>query len=481
MDEGDRGDHLELPPAEMRALGYRVVDLLVEHFATLRDRPVFQHTPRTLLEPRFAEPPPEAPGDPLAVLGRIERDVVPFMGHIGHPRFFAFVPSPNNFVSVLADALAAGLNPFCGTWLAGPGPGEVELVTIDWLRQLCGLPEGAGGLFVSGGSVANLTALVVAREERLAAPIERGVAYYSDQTHSSVERALRVLGLPSSGLRRLPSDGALRLPVEALRAALAADRAAGLAPFCVVANAGTTNTGAVDPLPELADLCAAEGLWLHVDGAYGAAAVIAPRCRAELAGLERADSLSLDPHKWLFQPLEIGCVLLRDRRLLRRTFHVLPEYLQDVDRGLEEVNFCDYGVQLTRGFRALKLWMSIQVFGLAAFRRAVERGVELAERAQELLAADPRWRVVSPARLAVVCFRFVPPGAPEEVLEAINRGVTDELLKDATAFASSTRLGGRTVLRLCTINPRTTDEDLAWTLERMAAAAERLAERAGYA
>ncbi|HVF59379.1 MAG TPA: aminotransferase class I/II-fold pyridoxal phosphate-dependent enzyme [Thermoanaerobaculia bacterium] len=474
MAESEEAGRLELPAETMRALGYRAIDLLVARWAGERELPVTRHTPRAPLAARLDEPPPEGPADPFAVLERFERDVAPFQGHIGHPRFFAFVPSPSNFVGVVADALAAGLNPFCGTWLEGPGPAQVELVVVDWLRRLCGLPEGAGGLFVSGGSVANLTALVVAREERLAAPLERGTAYLCDQAHSSVERALRVLGLPAANVRKLPADADWRLPVAALRAALAADRAAGFAPFCVVASAGTTNTGAVDPLPELADLCAAEGLWLHVDGAYGAAAVLAERGRAALAGLERADSLSLDPHKWLFQPFACGCVLLREGHLLRQTFHVLPEYLQDVDRGLEEVNFCDLGIELTRGFRALKLWLSLQVFGLAAFRRAVERGIELAERAEALLRAAPeRWRVVAPASLGVVCFRWAPPGLPEAALERANRGVSDGLLADGTAFASSTRLGGRTVLRLCTINPRTTEEDLAWTLERMAAAAER--------
>ncbi|HEX5757856.1 MAG TPA: aminotransferase class I/II-fold pyridoxal phosphate-dependent enzyme [Thermoanaerobaculia bacterium] len=477
MEDELTAGRLELSPEAMRALGYRAVDLLVERHAGERALPVTRHTPRGLLAARLAEPPPEGPSDPLAVLARLARDVVPFQGHIGHPRFFAFVPSPSNFVGVVADLLASGLNPFCGTWLEGPGPAEVELVTVDWLRRLCGLPEVAGGLFVSGGSVANLTALVVAREERLAAPIERGTAYLSDQAHSSVERALRVLGLPAANVRKLPADDGWRLPLPALRAALAADRAAGLSPFCVVASAGTTNTGAVDPLPELADLCAEQLLWLHVDGAYGAAAALSARGRATLAGLERADSLSLDPHKWLFQPIECGCVLLRDGGLLRQTFHVLPEYLQDVERGLEEVNFCDLGLQLTRGFRALKLWMSLQVFGLAAFRQAIERGIALAERAEGLLRAEPeRWEVVSAAALGIVCFRWAPAGRSEAALERANRGVTDALLEDGTAFASSTRLGRRTVLRLCTINPRTTEEDLRWTLGRMAAAAERAAE-----
>jgi glutamate/tyrosine decarboxylase-like PLP-dependent enzyme len=461
---------LELSPEEMRQLGYQVVDLLVERAARLKDGPVTGWAGREQLEGLFREPPPEAPTDPTAVLARLERDLVPHFMPISHPRFFAFVPSPGNFVGAMADALAAGLNPFLGTWFAGSGPAEIELVTIDWLRDLCGLPPAAGGLFVSGGSIANLTALRAARHVRLEQRGEepgRAVVYLSDQTHSAVERGLLVLGFRPDQIRKLPADDGFRLSLAVLEREIEADRAAGRLPFCVVANAGTTNTGAVDPLPELSDLCRREDLWLHADGAYGAAAVLCERGRRALAGLELVDSLSLDPHKWLFQPIEIGCVLLRDRRLLHDAFTIHPEYLRDVHRDREAVNFCDYGIQLTRGFRALKLWMSIQVFGLEAFRRAVDRGFDLAEKAEAMLRRSAVWEVTTPAQMAVVSFRYLAPGRTEEELDALQEGIVDGLKADGFAIATSTRLRGRTALRLCTINPRTTDEDLRATIERM--------------
>jgi aromatic-L-amino-acid decarboxylase len=467
---------LELSREAMRALGYRVVDLLVERTAALAERPVAGWADRETLARALAEPPPEEPRPVADVLARLEREVMPRAMAVAHPRFFAFVPAPGNFVSAMADALAAGWNPFVGTWFAGAGPAEVELVTVDWLRQICGLPEAAGGLFVSGGSAANLTALHTARHALLGPGGDpRAVAYFSDQTHSAVERALAVLGFAPEQMRRLPADGAFQLAPERLRAAVATDRAAGWRPFLVAANAGTTNTGAVDPLVPLADLCREEGLWLHADGAYGAAAALAPRGRALLAGLDRVDSLALDPHKWLFQPFEIGCVLVRDRRLLHDAFTIHPDYLQDVHRDEEAVNLCDYGIQLSRSFRALKLWMSLQVFGLAEFRRAVERGLDLAERAEALLSGDPCWELVTPARLAIVTFRFTAPGLPESLLERINLGIVDGLRADGFAVATSTRLHGRTALRLCTINPRTTDADLAGTIERMARIGRELA------
>jgi len=373
------------------------------------------------------------------------------MQHGDHPRFFARVPSPSNPVGALADALGAAVNAFAGSWAGGSGPAALELVVLDWLRELCGLAPGTEGILVSGGSVAALTALAAARHES-----PGDVAYVSDQTHASNTRALRILGVPH--IRVLPSDDGFRLPPAALRAALADDRAAGLTPFCVIATAGTTNTGAVDPLGELADLCAGEGLWLHVDGAYGAPAALTGRGRALLAGAERADSLSLDPHKWLFQPYEAGCLLVRRPGALQRTFAMAPEYLRDVLG--DEVNFRDRGPQLSRGARAIKLWLSFKAFGVAAIRAGIERGMELAERAEAALEAAGGWEIVTPAQLAIVTFRA-------EGGDAVNAALTQRAVADGYAAPSSTVLRGRTVLRLCTINPRTTDAEIDETVARL--------------
>jgi len=270
-----------------------------------------------------------------------------------------------------------------------------------------------------------------------------------------------VIGFQPHQIRRISSDEEFRLPMASLSAAVRHDRDAGLRPFCVIANAGTTNSGAVDRLEPLADFCAREGLWLHADGAYGAAAVISEPGRKELRGLDRVDSLSLDPHKWLFQPFECGCVLLRDARQLKAAFRVMPEYLRDVRQGEEEVHPCDYGIQLTRGFRALKLWLSVNTFGLTDLRQAVARGFEMAELAEQELRRQPGCRIVSPARMGVVCFRFADG-------EAAQSRVVDGMLRDGYAFLTSTRLHAEACLRLCTINPRTTEEDIRETVRRIA-------------
>lgn len=457
---------LELSSIEMRRLGYQAIDEIVAHFEQLNDKPAIRVGTRVELEARLREPLPESPTDVINLFAQLQRDVWPLMGNIGHPRFFAFIPTPVNFVSVLADVLISGFNPFVGSWLGGSAPAQIELVTVDWLRELCGLPTTAGGHFVSGGSAANLTALAVARHIKLNDRLDDAVVYFSDQTHSASERALRVLGFAPGQFRKLPSDAAFRLPLAALQTAVATDRAAGLRPFCVIANAGATNTGAVDPLPELVELCRREDLWLHVDGAYGAAAVLCERGQKLLAGLGEVDSLALDPHKWLFQTYEIGCVLVRDGHWLKQTFHVLPEYLEDTQLNMAEVNFYEQGYQLTRNFRALKLWLSFKAFGVAAFRAAVAHGLELAELAELVLREDDCWQIVSPATLGIIAFRFAPNEVAETELDKLNQRLVNALREDGFAFASSTILRGQTVLRMCTINPRTTETDIRASIAR---------------
>jgi len=458
---------LKLSPDEMRSLGYRVVDLLVDHFASDGAEGTGRSPSRAELEDRLREELPEEGRDPHAILDQVEEDILPNTMRVDHPRFFGFVPGPNNFIGVLADALAAGFNVFSGTWISGAAAAQVELVVIDWLRELCGLPDTARGLFTSGGSMANVTALAAARHAVLDDDVTDAVAYCSDQTHTSVDRALRLLGFAPDQLRRLPADDQFRLDPDALRDAIQIDRDAGCRPFCVIANAGTTNTGAVDPLPALADVAATEDLWLHVDGAYGAPAVVCERGREQLAGLDRVDSLTMDPHKWLFQPFEIGGVLVRDERHLRRAFRLEAEYLEDAIGEEDEVNFSAYGIQLTRSFRALKLWMTLKVFGRQHVATAVRRGFERAEQAEQMLRDRDAWAIVTPAQMGIVTFRCVPDGWTEDEVDALNRRLAPAVSGEGEIFLTQTSLHGRPVLRLCPINPRTTIEDLRKTIDRL--------------
>ncbi len=469
---------LSMTPDQMREFGYRVVDMLVDHFDTLSDEPAASVGGRPELGDLLIEPIPEHGTDPNVLLDRVRRDVLRHTSHIDHPRFFGFIPSPSNFVGAMADALASGYNVFAGSWLGGSGASMIELITVDWLRQLCGMPESTGGLFTSGGSAANMTALTVARCMRLNDDMHGAVIYVSDQTHSSVQRGVRILGFPPEAYRILPTGESLTIDMPALRRAVAEDRSAGRRPFCVVANAGSTNTGAVDPLHEIADLCDEEDLWMHVDAAYGAGAVLSDRGRAAMAGLERAHSVTLDPHKWFFQPYEIGCLLVRERKWLPATFAVRPEYLKDTERSdAREINFAEHGMQLTRSFRALKLWMSLKTFGLEAFRGAVDHGFRLAEVAEREVRALPEWEVVTPATLGIVSFRFAPAGASEDRREVLNSEILRRSLRDGFAALSSTSIHGRSVLRMCTINPRTTEDDVRETVRRLGEIAGSLENR----
>lgn len=461
---------LELPPDEMRQLGYQVVDMLVEHYQAVVDKPVkaYSKSSRETIEMQFSEPPPSQGMDVQMLLQSIHDDVLEQNYHRIHPRDFAYVNAPSNFVSVLADTLVAGYNVFAGAWVASPAATMIELVTLDWLRELIGMPESTGGIFTTGGSVANLTGLAVARHIKLADDMTDAVVYFSEQTHASVAKALRLLGFHDDHIRKLPVDSDFRLAMPSLYQAFKTDISDGKRPFCVVASAGTTNTGTVDPLPQIAQFCQENALWLHIDGAYGTAGVLADKGRTALQGIEFADSLAIDPHKWLFQPYEMGCTLVKDRQHLWETFNVAAEYLKNlVDPTLQEVNFYDYGLQMTRKFRALKLWMSIKAFGIEAFQAAVSHGIELAEIAQQYLQHSSKWQIVTPAQLGIITFRYVAEDLSAEQLDAVNEEITERIIADGFAFVHSTLLNERTTLRLVTINPRTTNDDIRETLRRM--------------
>ena len=369
--EGAAVNHpLGMDAEAMRQAGYATVDALVARMAEPGADPVVRRAEPAEMRARLGGGPPEEPAGYAAVLERVMRDVLPFTSRTDHPGYFAFVPSFTSWPAALAELTAAAANPYCGAWMESAGPTQVELEVIDWFRGWLGLPPGTAGLLVTGGSAANLTALLVAREAA-GGPSADSVLYVSDQAHSSLARTARAMGLAAGQVRVLPTDGRWRLAPETVAAAVRRDRDSGRVPFALCASAGSTNTGAVDPLDRLADVCAAERLWLHVDAAYGGFAALTAKGRALLAGLDRADSVTLDPHKWLFQPMECGSVLVRDGTLLERTFAIHPDYLDDLGaRGDGEVNLADRGLQLSRGFRALKVWMSVQTFGVAAFRSA---------------------------------------------------------------------------------------------------------------
>ncbi|EFG04490.1 Decarboxylase, pyridoxal-dependent (plasmid) [Streptomyces clavuligerus] len=462
----------------MRTLGYRVVDAIVEHLTGPGGGPVADRAAGDWAERLLTEPLPVAAHDPERLLeealGLLRRG----NAHPDHPRFLAFVPSPGTYAGVLASALATGFAVPTGWRLTGPVSSAVEVTAIRWLARLMGLPEGTGGLLVPGGSTANLTALTVARDEILGEEgIGEGTAYCSDQTHFSVPRALRLLGVGPRRVRCLPTGGSSRLDAVALAARVAADRRAGLRPFAVIANAGTVSTGAIDPLPELAALCRAEGLWLHVDGAFGAAAALTEEGRSLLGGLDLADSLTVDPHKWLFQPAELGCVLLRSPALLRRTFGIsLPPFLgpsgehPDAETGTETetgtgtgtgggVDFLHFGIQQTREFKALRLWLSLKMFGSDAFVQAVGRGLANARELGRFIAAQPGVELVTPPSLAVLTFRCVPPDGYEVPESCVDLAASD-LANDGGAMVMPTTATGRRAFRICTVNPRTSPADL---------------------
>jgi aromatic-L-amino-acid/L-tryptophan decarboxylase len=488
--QGDAASPLAVSAEQLRCLGYRAVDLVVEHLERMRDRPVFRpltaEARRTLLEQGLA-----GRGTPLeAVLRRFADTVLPYPMGNGHPRFFGWVNAPPAPGGILAELLAAAMNPSC----AGGDHAAIylERCAVRWLMELVGFPvPGSIGLLVSGASMASLTCLAAARHRAVAAAGDdvravglQGaraplVMYISDEGHSCLRKSAELLGLGANAVRSVPVDTEFRMDVPALRAAVAADRDRGVVPFCVCASAGTVSTGAIDPLEELAGLCAEERLWLHIDGAYGAVGVLDPAVARQYAGMERADSLALDPHKWLSVPVECGCALVRDGRLLRETFSLVPSYLQTEEgKGFGGLPwYSEYGFQQTRGFRALKLWITLQHLGRSGVAAHVARHNALARRLAVLVDAAPDLELLAPVTLSIVCFRYVPPAwsRDDPRLDALNKAIMQEVQAGGETFVTNAVLRGRFALRACILHYGTSEEDLTALLDVVCRTGARLA------
>ena len=463
---GSDDDPLAVDADTMRRHGYAMVDFVVDHLTTPYPPALVRASPGEMVD-RIPAAPPDGPEDFDTILRRLREDVLPFMSRSEHPRYFAFIPSNGTWPSALGDFLAAAVNVYCGAWMESAGPSQVELVVLRWFADWLGLPDSTAGVLVSGGSAANMTALATAREHAVGAMTDDIVAYVSDQAHSSLARAGRILGFRPDQLRVIPVDDDYAMRTDALVGAIEADVALGRRPIFVSAAAGATNTGSVDPLASIADICAEHGMWMHVDAAYGGFAALTERGRSVLAGIEHADSVTLDPHKWLYQPFECGAVLVRDGVRLRRAFEMTPDYLKDAMVAAGEVNFADRGLQLSRMARAFKIWTSIRYFGLDAFRAAIDRALDLALAAQRHIEASDHMELLLPAHLGIVCFRRRFPGVDDEArLEAMNAALVHALAESGYGLVSSTRLHGRYAIRLCVLNhtsgPRDVLDVLSW-------------------
>jgi len=453
-------DPLALDAETMRKLGYRAVDMLVDRLTDPSIPPLRRATPQEMAA-RLSGPPPEEPQDWDEILRRLDEDVLPFMSKGDHPGFFAYVPFAGTWPGALGDFIASATNVYAGSWMEAAGPSQVELEVIGWFKDWLGYPEEAAGLLVSGGSAANLTALACAREAQVGSMSDDLVVYVSDQAHSSVARAARGLGFRQNQVRVIPTGDGLVMRIDLLQSAMEADVAAGRKPLFVSANGGATNSGAVDPLEELVELCDEHDVWLHVDAAYGGFAVLDERGRRQLAGIEDADSITLDPHKWLYQPYECGCLLVSNGAELRNAFTITPDYLKEASAIDSEVNFSDLGLQLTRMARAFKVWCSIQYFGLGAFRRAIERTFELAERAEKRIEASDRLELAATPSLGIVSFRrhF------EEDEDLLNARLVTELEESGIGLVSATRLKGRYTIRMCIMSHTSGEEDVDRVLD----------------
>jgi aromatic-L-amino-acid decarboxylase len=471
----------DLDPEEVRRLGHRAADLVADHCAALRDRPVFGKVGRSAGV--FDEPLPEVGRTADAVLDAVRDHVLTHPFGNSHPRFFAFINATADPLGTVADYLASAMNSNC--WGGDHAAIHVEDRVIRWIAEILGLPAAAEGILTSGGSMANFTALAAARRAKSPCVREDGfaatpplVVYASEEAHSCVDKAVDLLGIGTKQLRTIPTDERFRIRVDRLREAITADRAGGLRPAIVVGNAGSVNTGVIDPLDELAETCAREDLWFHVDGAYGAMACVSPKLRPLFAGLERADSVATDPHKWLYVPYEVGATLVREPGRLADAFRRPAAYLvHDPDSPLiGPVLFNERGPELSRGFKALKVWMGLKRHGREGYAAAVEHDVAMARFLAEEVRGHEDFELLAEPGLSIVNFRYRPHGRvlEEADLDGLNRRIANRLVASGAFFFAPTIIRGQTSLRVAIVNFRTREDDLRALLDEAAKAGRTL-------
>jgi len=470
----ERRSALAMEPATFRAIGHRLVDDLAELLASVPQRPVTPgESPADVRRGlRLGGPLPEAGDDPRELIERVAKSLFDHSLFNGHPRFFGYITSSPAPIGMFGDLLAAAANPNVGSWTLGPAATEIELEAVRWIAGLLGFPESCGGVMVSGGNMANFVGFLAARVAKCpwdvrAAGVAAGPrlrAYVSAETHTWIQKAADLFGLGTDAVRWIPCDSAMRMDVAALERTIAADRAAGDLPFLVVGTGGSVSTGAVDPLPAIAQVCRREKLWFHVDGAYGGFAAAVPEAPDELRGLALADSVAVDPHKWLYSPLEVGCALVRDPEAMRAAFSYHPVYYHFDE---QVVNFVDHGLQNSRGFRALKVWLGLRHAGAAGCREAISEDIRLSRRLAEALRAHGSFEVFT-TDLSIVTFRYVPDdlrgresdSAAAERLDALNRELLDSSQRAGEVFVSNAVVHGRYALRTCIVNFHTSERDI---------------------
>ena len=458
---------------------HRLVDWMADYLRDVERYPVLSRAAPGAVRAAMPATAPAAPEPLSRILDDVAGTVLPGLTHWNHPGFFAYFPSSASAPGILGEMLAAALNVNGMLWKTSPAATEMELAVLDWLRQMLGLPAGLFGVIQDTASASTLVALAAAREAVPSLEARRrglvGQArlrmYASEEAHSSVEKAGIVLGIGQDGCRKIPTDARFRMDPGALESAVAEDRAAGLTPFAVTATVGTTSTTSIDPVPEIAEVCARERLWLHVDAAYGGSAALDPGMRHVFAGWERADSLVVNPHKWMFVPLDLSVLYTRRPEVVRAAFSLLPDYLRTSEESAVP-NLMDYGVSLGRRFRALKLWMVLRAFGHEGLAARVREHIRLARAFGAWVEADPRFEVMAPAPFSVVCFRArFARRAPAEQDEA-NQRLMDGVNASGEAYMSHTRLRGRMTLRLAVGNLRSEERHVrrAWELIQQEAA-----------